>query len=134
LFLIKGFKMLVRAKSKYIRVSPYKLRPVVDVIRGYSVDKALAWLQTAALKKVEPVRKALLSAYSNGKNLLSDKAEMNQFLIKEIKVDQGPTIKYYKPGAMGRAMVQRRRLSHLEIILEKKDDALSKAKMVVKSK
>lgn len=111
--------MLVKAKSKYIRVSPYKLRPIVDVIRGYSVDKALAWLQTRALQRVVPVRKTLLSAYANGKNVSSSEIPMNQFLIKEIKVDQGPTIKYFKPGAMGRASVQRKRLSHLQIVLEK---------------
>ena len=113
--------MLVKAKSKYIRVSPYKLRPVVDVIRGYSVDRALAWLQTAAMKKVVPVRKTIKSAYSNAKNLNSDKIDMRDLVIKEIRVDQGPVIKYYKPGAMGRAMVQRRRMSHLEVVLEKKD-------------
>ena len=123
--------MLVRAKSKYIRISPYKLRSVVDVIRGYSVDKALAWLQTAALKRVVPVQKTLLSAYSNGKNLLAAEVPMNEFLIKEIKVDQGPVIKYFKPGAMGRASVQRRRLSHLQIVLKRKD-VLANAKNKVK--
>lgn len=123
--------MLVRAKSKYIRVSPYKLRPVVDVIRGYSVDKALAWLQTTALKRVIPVQKTLLSAYSNGKNILAKEVPMNEFFIKEIKVDQGPVVKYHKPGAMGRASIQRRRSSHLQIILERKD-ALGKAKDIVK--
>ncbi|MBU4270042.1 50S ribosomal protein L22 [Candidatus Dependentiae bacterium] len=113
--------MLVKANTKYIRVSPYKLRPVVDVIRGYSVDKALAWLQTNSLRKVMPVRKTLLSAYANGKNILALDVPMDQFFIKEIKVDQGPTVKYFKPGAMGRASIQRRRLSHLQIILEKKE-------------
>ena len=113
--------MLVKANTKYIRVSPYKLRPVVDVIRGYSVDKALAWLQTNALRKTVFVKKTLLSAYANGKNILSAEIPMNQFFIKEIKVDQGPTVKYFKPGAMGRASIQCRRLSHLQIILEKKE-------------
>lgn len=113
--------MLVRAVSKYIRVSPYKLRPVIDVIRGYSVDKALAWLQTTSLRKVVPVKKTLLSAYANGKNILATDVPMNQFFIKEIKVDQGPIIKYFKPGAQGRANVQRKRLSHIYIVLEKKE-------------
>ncbi|MBD3272887.1 50S ribosomal protein L22 [Candidatus Dependentiae bacterium] len=126
--------MLVRAKSKYIRISPYKLRPVVDVIRGYSVDRALAWLQTTALKRVVPVRKTLLSAYSNGKNILSKDVGMNEFFIKEIKVDQGPVIKYYKPGAMGRANVQRRRLSHLQIVLERKDKVANKGDKKVNKK
>ena len=111
--------MLVRAKSKYIRISPFKLRPVVDVVRGLPLDQALAWLQTTSLRRIEPVKKTILSAYANGKNVLSAEVPMNQFLIKEIKVDQGPTIKYFKPGAMGRASMQRKRMSHLQIVLEK---------------
>lgn len=111
--------MLVRAKNRYIRVSPYKLRPLVDVIRGYQVDKALAWLKTCALKRVRPIEKTLLSAYANSKDLNTDISSPSQLIIKEIRVDQGPVIKYYKPGAMGRASMQRKRLSHLEIILEK---------------
>lgn len=115
--------MLVRAKSKYIRVSPYKLRPIVDAIRGNSLDKALAWLQTCALKRAKPIIKTLVSAYSNGKNSSESGStgSMDAFLIKEIKVDQGPIIKYYKPGAMGRAQIQRKRLSSLQVILEKND-------------
>lgn len=110
--------MLVRAKSKYIRVSPYKLRPIIDVIRGYPVDRALAWLKTCALKRVKPIEKTLLSAYANGKDLNTNISSPGHLFIKEIRVDHGPVIKYYKPGAMGRASMQRKRLSHLEIILE----------------
>lgn len=120
--------MLVRAKSKYIRVSPYKLRPIVNIIRGCSVDKALARLQTTALKRVVPIKKTLLSAYSNGKNLLSSEVPMSEFLIKEIRVDQGPVIKYYKPAAMGRASTQRKRLSHIQIVLERKETLDNKVK------
>jgi len=111
--------MQVNAKSKYIRISPYKLRPVVDAIRGFRLDKAVAWLNTRALKKTRPVVKTILSAYANGKNIQPNVSSMAEFVIKEIRVDQGPIIKYYKPGAMGRAMVQRKRLSHLQVILEK---------------
>ena len=114
--------MLVRAKSKYLRISPYKLRPVVDVIKGYPVDKALAWLKTYALKRVKPVEKTLLSAYANGKELNPDISSMAELFIKEIRVDQGPIIKYYKPGAMGRACMQRKRLCHLEIVLGRKKE------------
>jgi len=112
--------MLVRAKSKYIRVSPYKLRVFAKVIKGYSVDKALAWLKSCSVKRVKQIEKTLVSAYSNGKNLQSDIKSMSELVIKEVRVDQGPTVKYFKPGAMGRASIQRRRLSHLEIVLERK--------------
>jgi len=112
--------MLSKAKSKYLRISPYKLRPYIDVIRGNTVDKALAWLETCALKRVKPITKTLFSAYSNAKNLNPEFGSMSDLVIKEIKIDQGPIIKYFKPGAQGRACPQRKRLSHLEIILDKK--------------
>lgn len=110
-----------RAKSKYIRVSPLKLRLVANTIRGYNVVKALALLQTLAMKRVQPVKKTLISAYSNAKNLHSNKVSMENMFIKEIKVDQGPIVRYFKPGAMGRANPQARRLSHLEVVLVTKD-------------
>ncbi len=109
-------KMLVKAKSKYIRVSPYKLRPFVNVIRGYSVEHALAWLRTCSVKRVRPLMKVLYSAYANARNLNANLS--TGVKIKEIKVDQGPIIKYFKPGAMGRANLQRKRLSHIEVTLD----------------
>lgn len=113
--------LISKAKSKYIRVSPYKLRPIIDVIRGQRVDKAFAWLGTCSVKRVRPILKALMSAYANAKDLHSGKADMGSLYIKEIKVGQGPTMKYYKPAAMGRAAIQRKRMSHLEIVLSEKD-------------
>ena len=112
--------MFSKAKSRYIRVSPYKLRPYINVIRGFSVDKAFAWLKTCAVKRVRPITKTLVSAYSNAKNLNPEIKSMDSLVIKEIRVDQGPIVKYFKPGAMGRASVQRKRLCHLEVILDKK--------------
>jgi len=114
--------MLAKAKCSYIRVSPYKLRPFIDVIRGNSVEKAVAWLKTCAVGRARPILKTLLSAYANAKNLHPADAtlSMDKVVIKEIYVDQGPIIRYFKPGAMGRACPQNRRLSHLQVILDKK--------------
>jgi large subunit ribosomal protein L22 len=112
--------MLSSAKSRYIRISPYKLRPFADVIRGYSVDKALAWLKTCGIKRARPIAKTLHSAYANAKNLHPDIESMDKVFIKEIRIDQGPIIKYFKPGAMGRASMQRKRLSHIEITLDQR--------------
>jgi len=114
--------MQVHAKSKYVRFSPYKLRPIVSAIRGNSLDKAVAWLNSQALKKVRPILKVVLSAYANSKNLNSASIALSEFVIKDIRVDAGPIVKYYKPGAMGRAMVQRKRLSHLQVTLQRKDN------------
>lgn len=109
--------MQVKAKSRYVRVSPTKMRPYVNVIRGNTVEKALSWLKTCAVKRVSPLAKLLLSAYHNAKTKNND-IEMNALFIKEITVDRGPIYRYYKAGPMGRAAIQRKRLCHLNVILE----------------
>ena len=104
------------AKAKFIRISPYKLRPVVDVIRGKNVQFALQWLATYSVKKAEPIKKALASAAANAAHLKNVKTV--DLAIKDIRVDQGPIYRYFKPGAMGRANPQRKRFSHISIVLE----------------
>lgn len=104
------------AKALYIRISPFKLRPLVDVIRGKNVHAALNWLATSDLKRAVPVKKLLESAAANAKNL--QQLEMIDLRIKDIRVDHGPIFKYFKPGAMGRANIQRKRSSHMSIELE----------------
>lgn len=114
--------LIGKAKSKYIRISPFKLRPIIDVIRGKRVDEALVWLDTCSMKKIVPVKKTLISAFSNAKNSNPKAAELEKMFIKEIKVDQGPVIKYYKPAAMGRASIQKKRLSHLNVVVSSNED------------
>lgn len=110
--------MLSRAKSKFIRVSPYKLRPLADVIRGRSVNEAFACLKTCGIKRARVLLKTLFSAYSNARHKNPEIDSMEKVFVKEIRIDQGPIIKYFKPGAMGRANEQRKRMSHLEIIVD----------------
>jgi large subunit ribosomal protein L22 len=110
--------MQFTAKTRYTSYSPYKLRPLVDVVRGKPVDYALHWLATAALKRAVPIKKMIESAAANAKQLQN--LEKANLVIKEIRVDNGPSIRYFKPGAMGRANVQKRRFSHLSVILEPK--------------
>ena len=112
--------MQFSAKSKYVRVSPYKLRPIVDVIRGKSVSESQAYLKTHMTKRVMPILKVLNSAYANAKNLQQDAGGPETFVIKKIFVDQGPVLKYYTPAAMGRAAMQRKRLSQITVVLEDK--------------
>ncbi len=104
------------AKAKYIAYSPYKLRPVADVIRGKGASYALNWLTTYKTKRTHALKKALESAVANARNLQNIGPE--KLSIKEIRIDQGPIRRYFKPGAMGRAMIQRRRLCHISIVLE----------------
>ena len=104
------------AKAKYIRFSPYKLRPLVDVIRGKSVAYSLRWLTINKVQRVVPIKTLLESAVANAKN--KGNVEQENLIIKEIKVDQGPTYKYFKPSARGISSVYRKRFSHISIVLE----------------
>ena len=108
--------MKFSAKDLYVRYSPFKLRPIVDVVRGKGVRVAVDWLMTCALKRAVPIRKMIESAAANAKNL--QQIEMIDLIIKDIRVDHGPTYKYFKPGAMGRANPQKKRSSHISIELE----------------
>lgn len=108
------------AKTKYIWYSPYKLRPLVDVIRGKDAVYALNWLSIHKTKKSAPIKKTLVSAIANAKD--RENVTVDNLMVKEICVDQGPVRRYYKPGAMGRAMVQRKRQCHLKIVLEPKNN------------
>lgn len=77
---------------------------------------ALNFLDVSSLKKAVPVRKVIASAAANAKNI-SNMEAVNLF-IKDIRVDEGPRFGYFKPGAMGRSNVYRKRLSHISVTLE----------------
>lgn len=106
------------AKVRYVWYSPYKLRPLANVVRGKDVTYALGWLTTYRTQRVGPLKKMIESAVANAKN--RQNVDPSALIIKEIRIDQGPIHRYFKPGAMGRASVQRKRLSHLSVILETK--------------
>ena len=106
------------AKTKFVWYSAFKLRPLADVIRGKDALYAVQWLSLYKTKRSIPVRKTLKSAIANALDLQGIEAQ--DLFIKEICVDQG-TIRYsFKPGAMGRAMHQRRRQCHITVVLEPK--------------
>lgn len=108
--------MQFKAVAKYVKKSPYKLRPLADVIRGKNVAFALDWLSVYPAKKRQFIQKVIASAVANAKDLSDLSAE--QLYVSEIKVDQGPTYKYYKPAAQGRSKVLRKRQSHVTVMLE----------------
>ena len=107
------------AIAKFVRYSPYKLRPIADVVRGKDVVYALNWLNTYKTQRSEPIIKTLQSAVANAKNL--EDIELSALIVKEIRVDQGPIRKYFKPGAQGRAKPQRKRLCHISVTVQKKN-------------
>jgi len=113
--------MQFKAKSKNIPFSPFKLRPLIDVVRGKNATYALQWLATQSLQRVRPIKKLIESAVANAKNLQG--VEGADLLVKHIVVDQGRSFRYYKPGSMGKAAPQRRRFSHISVVLESKQQA-----------
>lgn len=107
------------AKVRYLRYSPYKLRPIADVLRGKNVDYAINWLTTYKTQRALPMKKVIESAAANAK-FQQTNLELQDLFIKEILVDQGPAYKYFKPGAMGRANPYKKRSSHISVVLESK--------------
>jgi len=110
-----------RATAKFIRVSPRKVRPVVDLIRGKKFNEALAILKYTPKRATVPIMKLVKSAAANAEhNLQADKDEL---FITAIYVDQGPTLKRYKPRAQGRADLIRKRTSHITVVVgDQKED------------
>ena len=105
-----------RAIARYIRISSRKVKIVIDLIRGKSVNDAAAILQFTPKAASEPVLKLLNSAIANAENNL----ELNRdnLYVAEVYANQGPTLKRYRPRAQGRAGRIRKRSSHITIILD----------------
>lgn len=106
----------MKAKATHIRISPRKVRMVVDTVRGRSVSQALNILEFARKKAALPVKKLLKSAMANAveNNGISD---VDSLVIARITVDEGPTIKRFMPRARGRATPIRKRTSRVQIVL-----------------
>jgi len=110
--------MIFKAKAMGVHYSPYKLRPIADLIRGKRAAYALAWCATNATRRTQPVKKVLDSAVANAKSLQN--IALDELWVKRIYIDQGPIRRHFKPAAQGRAMPQRRRLCHINVELEVK--------------
>ena len=113
-------ELVTTARARFLRVPPRKARAVADLIRGLSVaeaDKQLIMLHRPSA--VPAVNNLLKSAVANAREQELGDEEPEDLVIGEIVVDGGPMIKRYRPRAMGRATVIRKRMSHLTIKLFK---------------
>lgn len=102
-----------RATAKHVRVTPMKARRVVDLVRGRSVEDALAILKFAPQAASEPVAKVVASAAANAENNLG--LNPATLVISTAFVDEGATMKRFQPRAQGRAFRIRKRTSHITI-------------------
>ena len=107
---------VIKAKSKYVRQSPYKVRLVLNLIRGLEVNEALNILSFTKRKAAEEIKQVLESAIANAETNLGLNSS-NLFISKAI-ADEGPTLKRFRPRARGRAGRINIRTSHLTIELE----------------
>ncbi len=113
--------MEAKAVQKYIGLSPRKMRLVVDLIRGKSVDHALEILHFSPKHASKDVEKALRSAVSNLLNRdEATRVEPEDMIVKEVFVDGGPTLKRISPAPMGRAYRIRKRSCHLTVVVATK--------------
>ncbi len=105
--------MKVSATAKYVKMSPIKLKPVADLVRGKNLGEALTILKFTPGKGAELVEKVVKSAAANAENNL----DMNpdDLIVETIIINQGPTMKRWRAGAQGRASMILKRSSHISV-------------------
>ncbi len=110
-----------KAVARWVRVSPRKMRLMVDLIRGHNVRNAVNQLHFSMKRASEPVEKTIRSALANLMTMdEATKLDPADVFIKEIRVDEGPTLRRWKARAMGRATRIRKRTSHLTVVVAAK--------------
>jgi large subunit ribosomal protein L22 len=107
--------MEAKASAKYIRVAPRKMRRSVNLIRGRHVEDARRILQLSPLGPNRPLSKVLESAVANAEQ---KQAIPENLVVSKVWVDDGPTLKRFRPRAFGRATGIRRRTSHVTVVVE----------------
>jgi large subunit ribosomal protein L22 len=110
-----------RATARYVRMTPMKTRRVVDLVRGMPAAEAQAILRFDPHAASEPVGKVLASAVANAEHLAhvrNQRLDPDDLVVVEAYVDEGPTLKRFRPRAQGRAYRVRKRTSHITIVVE----------------
>ena len=113
--------MEARAINRYVSSSPRKMRLVIDLIRGKAVEEALTTLHFSPKHAAKVAEKTLRSAVSNLQNKNeSGRIDVDTLFVKEVYVNQGPTLKRMMPAPMGRAYRIRKRSNHITIVVAQK--------------
>jgi ribosomal protein L22 len=111
---------VVKAKARYVRIAPRKARLIADQVRGMHIEKARALLQFSPRGAAHPIQKLINSAAANAENnhdLIGD-----EMRVSSITVDEGPTLRRFRPRAMGRATPINKRTSHIAVALTPVED------------
>jgi large subunit ribosomal protein L22 len=112
--------MEVKAQAKYVRIAPRKVRIVMDLVRGKNVNEALSILRFTPKRASRYIDKVLRSAVANAEhnnNMMKD-----ELYICRAHVDEGPTLKRFRPRAMGRAARINKRTSHITVVLRAREE------------
>src|SRR6188472_464462 len=111
---------VVKASARYVRIAPRKARLIADQVRGMHIEKARALLQFSPRGAAQPIHKLIDSAAANAENnhdLVGD-----EMRVASITVDEGPTLRRFRPRAMGRATPINKRTSHIRVALTPVED------------
>ena len=112
--------MEAKAQARYVRVTPQKARRVVDLIRGKQAHEAVAVLEFAPQAVSETVRKVVQSAIANARvkaQAASEPFDERLLVVHTAFVDEGPTLKRFRPRAQGRAFRINKRTSHITVVV-----------------
>ncbi len=110
--------MEAKAVAKYVRMSPSKVKPVVDLVRGKQLSEALTILKFTPGKAAEFVEKVVQSAAANAEN--NFEMDPDKLYVAEIYANQGPTMKRWRAGAQGRAGAILKRSTHIGVTLKER--------------
>jgi large subunit ribosomal protein L22 len=111
------------AQAKYVRMTPMKCRRVLDVVRGMGVQEALDILRFQPQAASEPVGKVVASAVANAEN--NRQLDPRTLFISQAYVDEGPTLKRFRPRAQGRAYRIRKRTSHITVVVQARPERVA---------
>ncbi len=112
--------MRTHAKARFIRQSPYKVRRVLDLVRGLPVGEARVILEHTNRRAADVILKCLDSAVANAEHNLA--LDADELFVAEAYADEGPTLKRWRPRARGRATKIRKRTSHITIVVADEEE------------
>lgn len=112
--------MQAKAVARTVRIAPRKVRLVVDLIRGKQVGEAIAILNYTPKTASPVVEKVLKSAIANAEH--NYEMDINNLVVEKVFVDEGPTLKRFRPRAMGRASQINKRTSHITVVVSEKKE------------
>ena len=110
--------MTSSALLRFARVAPRKVRVVAQLIRGKPVDQAINILMFTNRGPAHLLKKLVVSAIANAEDRSKGSVDTDNLVVKEVVVDQGPTLKRWRPRAMGRATRINKRTSHVKVVLD----------------